>query len=228
MGNHLCYAKPSITTATAKVIRWEDGGIEEFSEAIKVGELMVENPHQFVCNFSELQAGCRVTALRAEEALALGAVYLLLPMKKYLRCVLSPSDMASINLLALQCNSRGKKLPCNSTIFPADGSGNLSGFYSLNGGAGRSEDLQVEVADRFVVTKLEINEDENQPMGLGFGLSQHRIRCFRDWKPALETIKESPRVRKPWSITFNLNASGCMFEFPKPFNVNICYCSIPS
>jgi len=199
MGNHLCCAKPSITTAAAKVIRWNDGGIEEFREAIKVGELMVDNPQQFVCDFSDLQAGCRITALRTEEDLALGGVYLLLPMQKYFRCVLSPSDMASINLLAIQCNSGRRKLPCKSRIFPAAGTGNLSDFSSMNGSTERSDQLHEKITDRFMVPKMELDEDEDQDRrtGLGFGLSQHSIRGSRNWKPALETINESPRACRP-------------------------------
>jgi hypothetical protein len=190
MGNHLCCAKPSRTTAAAKVIRWDDGGIEEFREAIKVGELMVDNPQQFVCDFSDLQAGCRITALRAEEDLALGGVYLLLPMQKYLRCVLPPSDTASLNLLALQCNSGHGKLSGNSRIFPAVGTDNLSDLSTMNSTKERSDQLQEKIEDRFMVPKLELDEDEDQPTRLGFGLSQHRIRGFWYWKPVLETIKE--------------------------------------
>nr|ABR17317.1 unknown [Picea sitchensis] len=197
MGNHLGRAKSSISTTATKVIRWDDGGIEEFKEAIKVGELMVDNPQKFVCDFRDLQAGRRITALRAEEDLALGGVYLLLPMQKYLRCVLSPSDMASINLLSLQCNSGCRKLPCNSRIFPAVCTGNLSDFSSMNDSAERSDQLQVKSTDRFMVPKLELDEDEDWPTRFGFVLSHHKLRGFRSWKPALETISESPRVYKP-------------------------------
>jgi hypothetical protein len=199
MGNHLCCVKPSRTTAAAKVIRWNDGGIENFGEAIKVGELMVDNPQQFVCDFSDLQAGRRIAALRPEQDLALGGVYVLLPMQKYLRCVLSPSDMASLNLLAFRCNSTHGKNSCNSRVFPAVGTRHLSEFSSKNGSAERPAQLQTKLTDRCVVPKLELNEDEDQTteLGLGLGLSQQRIRGLRYWKPVLETIKESPRVLKP-------------------------------
>jgi len=43
MGNHLFCATSCRTTAAAKVIRYNDGGIQKFWEAIKVGELMVED-----------------------------------------------------------------------------------------------------------------------------------------------------------------------------------------
>lgn len=197
MGNHLCCAKPSGTTAAATVIRWHDGGIEKFGEAIKVGELMVDNPQQFVCNFSDLQAGHRTAPLRAEEDLAVGGVYVLFPMQKYLRCVLSPSDMASLNLLAFRCNSVHRKKSCNSRVFPAVGTGHLSEFSSKNGSAERTDQLQTKLTDRCVVRKLELNGDEDQTTELGLGLSQQRIRGLKYWKPVLETIKESPRVRKP-------------------------------
>ncbi len=189
MGNHLCCAKPSRTTAATKVIRCDDGGIEEFWEEMKVGELMMDNPHQFVCDFSDLQAGRRVTALPAEEDLALGGVYVLLPMHKYLRRVLSPSDMVSLNLLAFQCNSGHKKRSCNSRIFPAIGTDHLRELCLKGGSGGRSDQLQKGVAE------LELDEDEDQPLVLGLG--EHSAPSFRYWKPALETIKESPLVCKP-------------------------------
>ena len=87
---------------------------------------MVDNPHQFVCDFTDLQAERRIIALRPEDDLALGGIYLLLPMQKYLRCVLSASDMASLNLLALQRNSTQRKISCNSRIVPAVISSKLS------------------------------------------------------------------------------------------------------
>lgn len=169
--------------AAAKVIRWDDGGVEEFREAIKVGELMMDNPQQFICNFSDLRAGVRIAALPAEKELLLGGVYLLLPMQKYLRRVLSPSDMTSLNLLAFNCNSGHRKLSCDSRIFPALGTGNSYEIRSKQCSTGRS-DLNEKV-----------DEDEDQPLVLG--LHEHRIRGFRCWKPALETIKESPLVCKP-------------------------------
>lgn len=195
MGNHLCFAKPYRTTAPVKVIRWSDGSIEKIGEAIKVGELMVDNPQQFVCHFSDLQAGRRIAALRAEEDLALGDVYVLLPMQKYLRCVLSSSDMASLNLLASQCNFAHRKHSCNSRVFPAVGTGDLSDFSSNNGCAEKTKQLQTKLTDVLVVPELELNEDEEQAPKLGLGLSQHRLRGLRYWKPVLETINESPRVR---------------------------------
>jgi hypothetical protein len=196
MGNHLCCAKPFQTTAVSKVIRWHDGGIEEFKEATKVGELMVDNPQQFVCDFRDLQEGRRIVALPAEEDLSLGGVYVLLPMQKYLRRVLSPSDMTSLNLLSFQCNSGHRKFSFNSRIFPALGTGNSYEFRSKKGSAGRSDQLKEKVADLEVaVPKLEIDENEDQPLVLGFG--EHRVRGFRYWKPSLETVKESPRVCKP-------------------------------
>jgi len=196
MGNHLCCAKPSKTTAVAKVIRWHDGGFEEFREATKVGELMMDNPQQFVCNFRDLQAGRRIAALPAEEDLALGGVYVLLPMQKYLRRVLPPSDMTSLNLLSFHCNSGHRKLSLNSRIFPTLGTGDSDEFRSKKDSAGRPHQLKEKVADlEVVVPKLEIDENENQPLVLGFG--EHSVRGFRHWKPSLETIKESPRVCKP-------------------------------
>jgi hypothetical protein len=196
MGNQMCCVQPSRTTAAAKVIRWDDGSFEEFWETLNVGELMMDNPQQFVCNYSNLQAGRRIAALSAEEDLALGGVYVLLPMQKYLRRVLSASDMASLNLLAFQCKSGLRKPSCNSVIFPAVGSSNLYEFSLLNGSAERSDKLQIKEADRLAVPKQGLDEDEDEEHTLGMGSGEQWIRTFGYWEPALATILESPRVYK--------------------------------
>ena len=116
---------------------------------------MVDNPHQFVCDFVDLQAGRRITALPAEEDLELGGVYVLLPMQKYLRRVLSPSDMTSLNLLAFQCNSGDRKLSCNSKIWPILPTGSSYEFCLEKGNEGSSDQLKEKVADlEVVVPKL--------------------------------------------------------------------------
>lgn len=188
MGNHMCCAQASRTMAAAKVIRWDNGRLEEFREAIKVGELMMDNPQQFICNFSDLRAGVRISALPAEKDLLLGGVYVLLPMQKYLRRVLSPSDMTSLNLLAFNCNSDHRKLSCDSRIFPALGTGNSYEIRSKKGST-ETSDLKEKVAE------LRVDEDEDQSLVLR--LSEQQIRGFRYWQPVLETIKESPLVCKP-------------------------------
>lgn len=227
MGNHLCCAQPSRNTAVAKVIRWDDGRIEDFTEAIKVGELMVDNPRQFLCNFSNLQAGRRIAPLGADEGLTFGSLYVLLPMEKYLRRVLSPSDMASLNLLAFQCNSGQRKLSGNSRILPSVGTDHFYEFSSRNGGAEISHKLQEKVAERSVPSKVELDEEDDQTLRLVLG--DQRIRRLRYWKPALDTIKESPRVSNPKSSEdlhtdlrrSALNSYRRIIEFSGQFGTNL-------
>lgn len=185
----MCCVQPSRTTAAAKVIRLEDGSFEEFWETVNVGKVMMDNPQQFVCDYGNLQAGRRIAALNAEEHLALGSVYFLLPMQKYLRRVLSASDMAWVNLLAFQCKSGQRKASSNSVIFPAVGTGNLYEFSLANGSTEKSDKLQGKEADLFAVPKQGLDEEEDSTLGLGSYGSW--IRRFSYWKPALATIMES-------------------------------------
>ncbi|GLJ05072.1 hypothetical protein SUGI_0010500 [Cryptomeria japonica] len=80
---------------------------------MKVAELMLDNPNQFVCNLGSLKAGHLILALPAEEELAWGNTYFLLPMHK-LRCVLSESDMGRIH----QLKNKSKPISSHSKIIP--------------------------------------------------------------------------------------------------------------
>lgn len=75
------------------------------------------------------------------------------------------------------------------------GTGNSYEFLSKRDNEERTDQMKEKAAHmEVVVPKLDIDENEEQPLVMGFG--EHRVRRFRYWKPSLDTIKESPRVCK--------------------------------
>ncbi|GLJ05078.1 hypothetical protein SUGI_0010560 [Cryptomeria japonica] len=131
---------------TAKLIRF-DGGVERIKVKVgmKVAELMLDNPNQFVCNLGSLQAGHRILALPAEEEIEWGNTYVLLPMQK-LRCVLSEADMGRIQQLKNKSNAISSS---HSKIVPLS-----------------EEDF---VAEKSSLAKLVANEEEIEKMKMRIG-----------------------------------------------------------
>ncbi|GLJ44749.1 hypothetical protein SUGI_0940970 [Cryptomeria japonica] len=87
------YAEP-----TANVILM-DGGIQKFSDPVKVEEILKNNPVHFVCSSDGLYIGKFISELLPHQELQLGQLYFVLPRKK-LEFVLSEKDMASLLLKA--------------------------------------------------------------------------------------------------------------------------------
>ncbi|GLJ05080.1 hypothetical protein SUGI_0010580 [Cryptomeria japonica] len=114
MANWLCSCL--YPSKTAKFIRF-DGGVErikiKMGMRMKVAELMLDNPNQFVCNLGSLQAGHRILAVPAEEEIEAGNTYVLLPMQK-LRSMLSESDMGRIQ----QLKNKSKAISSYTKILP--------------------------------------------------------------------------------------------------------------
>lgn len=79
---------------TAKVI-FSDGSLTEFVEHIKAEEIILQNPHHFLCDSDSLYIDSYMVAIHPEEELEMGQLYFLLPLRK-LQYVLSVSDMAAM------------------------------------------------------------------------------------------------------------------------------------
>ncbi|KAK8913815.1 hypothetical protein KSP39_PZI024054 [Platanthera zijinensis] len=69
------------------------GRAHEFFYSIRAAELMAENQGQFVCDSTNLQVGCRVPGLAADEELLHSRLYFLLPTD-LLFSVLTEEEMA--------------------------------------------------------------------------------------------------------------------------------------
>ncbi|GLJ14954.1 hypothetical protein SUGI_0244060 [Cryptomeria japonica] len=106
MGN--CTSMSSSQTQfmqTAKVIFF-NGVMKEFSEPIKAGEIIEQNPGYFLCHWDSLYIDRSMVSVNSKEELELGELYFLLPLSK-LQYVLSASDMAA---MVFKANSASKQI----------------------------------------------------------------------------------------------------------------------
>ncbi|KNA20145.1 hypothetical protein SOVF_054060 [Spinacia oleracea] len=157
MGNTSCIITSNSKT---KVLKW-DGGLRVYSRPVKAAELMLNNPGQFVCPFSIVQIGNRVTGLLADDELEPHNLYFLLPMD-LLYSVLTTDEVSYMSTKAQKAAKFGslvKKfhLFAEFTMFPSE--------------AKRSE------------TDSKVNIKEPDTYKTVFG--------HRSWRPALETIFEA-------------------------------------
>ncbi|KAB1212257.1 hypothetical protein CJ030_MR5G025025 [Morella rubra] len=162
MGNVTSCA-PSIISSGAVKVLFSDGRLGAYTRPVRVAELMLENPGQFVCESCSLKVGHRIQGLLADEELELRQFYFLLPME-LLYSVLTLEEMSSLSYKATKAlkhasfNNLGK-------IFPV-----LSEFCMFPSETKTSTTTPAE------------SERE----------SVKRFSKQRSWKPALETIVETP------------------------------------
>ncbi|KAF5469187.1 hypothetical protein F2P56_013280 [Juglans regia] len=169
MGNVTSCAPSRISSSGAVKVLFSDGRFEVYTKPVKAAELMLENPGQFVCESSTLKVGHRIQGLLADEELELRRqFYFLLPME-LLYSVLTLEEMSSLSYRSSKAlkhggfNNLGK-------IFPVLGEFCMfpSEAKTLNGDQDTDHhDLQQEPV-------------------------LQRYSKQRSWKPALETIAETP------------------------------------
>lgn len=111
MGNYLsCVPHKSLT---AKLID-SQGNLHPIETPIKAAELMLESPGHVICPAEELKRTCRVMAMKADDELLAGGVYLLFPVSKANSRV-SDADMARIDA------KKKKKKNGRVRVFPEGG-----------------------------------------------------------------------------------------------------------
>lgn len=184
MGSYLSCASASACSSasvmsssnTVKVVL-SDGRLQEFQRQVKVAEVMLENPQHFLCHASALHVGRRISALRADEDLEMGQLYLLLPMSK-LQSVLSVSDVVAITVKAESAKRRGsaKNSPKFAGVQSPEVENSQCGgvFLEREGNCLPKMDME----------RMSVEE-----------LARYRLSRCRSWKPKLETIREVERVR---------------------------------
>ncbi|GMJ06638.1 hypothetical protein like AT1G18290 [Hibiscus trionum] len=168
MGNAVSCA-PSITSSGGAVkVVFPDGSLQIYTKPVKAADLMVENPGQFVCDSSSLKVGSRVHGLTADDELERrrGQVYFLLPMD-LLYSVLTQEEMSCLSCKATKALKQAASFNLGR-IFPVV----LTEFCIFP-----SE--STKTAPRNSVD--DVVED-----------SVERFSKQRSWKPALETILETP------------------------------------
>ncbi|XP_057831068.2 uncharacterized protein LOC131041859 [Cryptomeria japonica] len=163
MGNHLCSC--FCTSKPVKLVRF-NGGLDRIAvkKGIKVAEVMMDNPNQFVCDLGNLQAGHRIQALPAHEELKEGNTYVLLPMHR-LGSMPSDSEMKALNAYVYHKSCRAQRIVSSSSKIVPLG----------------EEGLENTVLPKFEVDEVALKQWE--------GLNKGGCRY---WKPTLHTIYEFP------------------------------------
>lgn len=168
MGNHVSCA-PSVASSKKIKVLHSNGRFEEYSRPLKVAELMLENPGNFVCDSQCFKVAHRVVALAADEDMEPRRLYYLLPMNM-LYSVLSAAEFGSLTQLAskaMKSNGGSKKL--GAMIFPAFGE---SCMFQSN---------------HVKTSTLSVANDMPHA-----GVVVRPFCRQRSWQPALATILETP------------------------------------
>ncbi|XXG83800.1 hypothetical protein AAC387_Pa10g1475 [Persea americana] len=163
MGNTTSCAPctPSFISIGVVKVLFMDGTVEEYTRPVNAGELMLENPRNFVCDASDLKVGHRIPGLTAYEDLLPRRLYLLLPTDM-IYSVLTSKDMHSLSHKASRAlKPRGPKNIAR--IFP--------------------------VFSELCIFHLQIKPSIEQMMN---PTKNERLSKQRSWRPALDTIIESP------------------------------------
>jgi hypothetical protein len=164
MGNVTSCAPSIISNGVVKVL-FSDGRLEIYTRAVKAAELMVENPGKFVCESSSLKIGHRIHGLVADEELELRQFYFLLPME-LLYSVLTLEEMSSLSYKASKALKHyGSFNHLGKKIFPVLG------------------EFCMFPSEAKTLNKTPATEQEP---------AVQRYLRQRSWKPALETIVETP------------------------------------
>ncbi|XP_021909527.1 uncharacterized protein LOC110823452 [Carica papaya] len=174
MGNVASCAPSIISNGVIKVLPFNGGTLQIYTKPVKAGEVMVENPGEFVCDSSSLKVGQRIHGLSAEEELERRQLYFLLPME-LLYSVLTHEELSSLSCKstkALKQATTGQYSNNFGKIFPV-----LSEFCIFPSEPKTSDHHE---------------DDDNKNYGSGSGENLERFSKQRSWKPALETIVETP------------------------------------
>ncbi|KAK3228950.1 hypothetical protein Dsin_000831 [Dipteronia sinensis] len=189
---------------TIKLVK-SDGLVKIYDRPIHVSELMVEFPKHLVCRSDSFYIGQKIPALSESDQLQLGQKYFLLP-KHFFQTVLSFVTIASFASSSHQSNrdSRNAFLKKAAACQPFDIQKSSSGCP------------RIRVSDEFLSQLMEDGmrvkedqEDENKENEQVPGLSKIKskvcttpqlqkdytqlIGSLRQWKPKLETIRETEK-----------------------------------
>lgn len=115
MGNHTsCFFVGSSNAETAKLFD-SQGNLQRVNLPIKAAELMLEQPGHFITRVDELRQSRRMSAMRADDELLVGKVYVLVHSSR-VNSRVSELEMAIIDLA---CKKRGSVKPNGSKVLPA-------------------------------------------------------------------------------------------------------------
>lgn len=115
MGNHAsCFFVGSSNAQTAKLFD-SQGNLQRVKLPIKAAELMLEQPGHFIALVDELRLSRRMKAMRADDELLVGKIYVLVPSGR-VNSKVSELEMAIIDLA---CKKRASTKQSGSKVLPA-------------------------------------------------------------------------------------------------------------
>lgn len=115
----ICSSHELTTVPTVKLIH-KDGELEEFSDPVRVSEILKRNPSCFICNADAMNYGACIPTIDGDEELQLGQLYFALPFD-WLNRRLSPREMVALAVkasLALKSSGGQKILPWSRRVVP--------------------------------------------------------------------------------------------------------------
>ncbi|XP_059436219.1 uncharacterized protein LOC132169156 [Corylus avellana] len=162
MGNYVsCCFPQSLGAQTAKLFD-AHGNLQQIKLPVKAAELMLEQPGHAVAPVEELRQTRRISAMKADDELSAGKVYLLVPTGK-VHCKVSELEMA---IIELTCKKRASMLkPSGSKVSPA-----TSAAEPTEAG---EDDVKAFGGDQAA------------------GLPGHQFWNNKRWSPVLEPISEA-------------------------------------
>ncbi|KAF8369864.1 hypothetical protein HHK36_032111 [Tetracentron sinense] len=206
-GNHVPCARfqPAPPVRTIKIIK-SDGLVKIYRRPINVSELMLEYPKHLVCHSDSFFIGQKIPALSEDDQLQLGHKYFLLP-KHFFQTVLSFATIASFassqSQSQSQSRSQSSSLSINSKNAFLKKAARCQPFDIQKTPSGS---LQIRVSDDFISKLMEEGrikedheeEDSSKPVR-GVCTTPELQKDYtqlvgtRQWKPKLETIRESQK-----------------------------------
>lgn len=193
-------------SGTIKLIK-SDGIVKIYDRPIHVSELMLEFPKHRVCHSDSFYIGQKIPALSEDDELQLGHKYFLLP-KHFFQSVLSFVTVASF------ASSQSHPSPDSSSLMSR---GSKNAFLKKAASCQPfdiqktpSGCLRIRVSDEFIAQLMEEGKikDEDGAAETSSGKPKSRVCTTpqlqkdytqlvgsRQWKPKLETIKETEKKK---------------------------------
>lgn len=164
MGNYTscCFPQSFEAQTTAKLFD-ANGNLQQVKLPLKAAELMLEQPGNAVAPVEELRQTRRISAMRADDELLAGKVYLLVPTGR-VHCKVSDLEMA---IIELACKKRASVLkPSGSKVLPAAAAAELTEVGE--------DEVKTFGGDQVIA-----------------GLPGHQFWNYKRWSPVLEPISEA-------------------------------------
>ncbi|XVF32876.1 hypothetical protein REPUB_Repub17cG0120700 [Reevesia pubescens] len=162
MGNSTssCFIQDSIRKKMAKVIDAK-GSLRKVKLPVKAAELMLEEPGHIISPVEDLKRTRRVAAMRADDELLVGKVYVLVPIRR-VHCKVTDADMT---IIEAACSGK-KRRKSGAKVLP-----------DVTEELREEEESQVEVLGENCMKGTSVP---------GYRLGKN----YRTWTPVLEPISE--------------------------------------